>query len=84
MRKKFIGKFLESKTKSQLIVTTHQDDLLDQNLIRRDEVWFADRRDDKGTKLYPLCSYGDRFDKALQKAYLGGEYGGIPEEVAMK
>lgn len=81
--KKFISKFLESKTKSQLIVTTHQDDLLDQNLIRRDEVWFADRQDDMGTRLYPLCIFGDRFDKALQKAYLGGEYRGIPEEVTM-
>ena len=83
LAKKFVKNFLLNETKSQLIVTTHQDNLLDQELVRRDEVWFAGRKNDESTELYSLGKYEGRFDKALRKAYLDGEYGGIPEGIKM-
>lgn len=66
------------KTKSQLIITTHESRLLDLTKIRRDEVWFAERNEETGTNLYSLEEYQTRFDKKIDKAYLLGRYGGIP------
>ena len=62
----------------QLIFTTHQTCLLDQNLLRRDEIWFV-QKDRSGTSdLYSLDDFGERFDKNIEKFYLGGRYEGIP------
>ena len=76
---KFISLFLEmAKTKNiQLIVTTHESRLLDFDILRRDEVWFVDKK--KGiSSIYSLEEYNDRFDKKIDKAYLEGRYGGVP------
>ncbi|MGM9533428.1 AAA family ATPase [Intestinibacter sp.] len=77
---KFIELFLEiaEQKNVQLIVTTHEDAILDLELLRRDEVWFAEK-DNKGkTELYSLEDFGPRFDKKILKAYLEGRYGAIP------
>lgn len=64
--------------KSQLVVATHESRLLDLDKIRRDEIWFVDRDLDEGTKLFSLEKFQTRFDTKLDKAYLLGRYGGIP------
>lgn len=74
----FIKQFLNSNTKSQLIVTTHESRLLDFNIVRRDEVWFTSREKNGSTKLYSLEDFNERFDKKIDKAYLDGRYGGVP------
>lgn len=77
---KFIELFLEiaEQKNVQLIVTTHEDAILDLELLRRDEVWFVEK-DNKGkTELYSLEDFGPRFDKKILKAYLEGRYGAIP------
>lgn len=66
------------ETKSQLIITTHESRLLNLKYIRRDEVWFAENSLKEGTKLYSLEEFKTRFDQKLDKAYLIGRYGGIP------
>ena len=78
---KFIELFLNFSVNvnSQLIITTHEDRVLDLNLLRRDEVWFAEKNDDGATNLYSLENYQPRFDKKTCKAYLEGRYGGIPK-----
>lgn len=77
---KFIEEFLkkQDKTNIQLIVTTHESRLLNFNLLRRDEIWFANREKNGPTKLYSLEDYNERFDKKIDKAYLEGRYGGVP------
>lgn len=62
----------------QLIFTTHESTILDQDLIRRDEVWFVERDKDNVSKLYSLDRFKERYDKKLSKAYLEGRYGAIP------
>lgn len=77
---KFIEAFLQLAIKrdTQLIVTTHESRLLDFNLLRRDEVWFANKNSEGESKLYSLEEYNSRFDHKIDKAYLDGRYGGIP------
>lgn len=78
--KEFLRRFYKNmeKTNSQLIITTHESRLLDLDTIRRDEVWFAENSIERGTNLYSLEEFKTRFDLKLDKAYLLGRYGGIP------
>lgn len=79
--KDFLRRFYKNmeKTNSQLIITTHESRLLDLDTIRRDEVWFAENTTKEGTNLYSLEEFKTRFDLRLDKAYLLGRYGGIPQ-----
>lgn len=77
----FVENFMKSnepKKERQLIVTTHEDHLLDLDLIRQDEIWFVDKDKQGNSSLYPLTDYKERFDKRIQKSYLEGRYGAIP------
>lgn len=77
---KFIETFLQKAKKSniQLIVTTHESRLMDFDLLRRDEIWFVNKKRSGKTELYSLEEYNERFDKKIDKAYLEGRYGGVP------
>jgi len=76
----FVRRFLSNPNNinTQLIVTTHESRLLNFDLLRRDEIWFANREKNGPTNLYSLEDYNERFDKRIDKAYLEGRYGGIP------
>lgn len=77
---KFVKEFFRtSENKNvQLIVTTHESRLLDFDLLRRDEIWFVDKRSTGESDIYSLEEYNERFDKKIDKAYLEGRYGGVP------
>jgi len=75
--------FLESFLKSgggqgQIIVTTHESSLLDQDLLRRDEIWFAEKDYSGATKLYSLIDFKVRNDLEIRKHYLQGRFGAVP------
>ena len=64
---------------AQLIFTTHNTNLLDQDLFRRDQIWFTEMDPKEGsTDLYSLAEYSPRKDKDIEKGYLVGRYGAIP------
>lgn len=63
---------------SQLIITTHETNLLDLEILRRDEIWFAEKRENGSTDLYSLSDFQPRYDKDIRRDYLVGRYGGIP------
>ncbi len=77
---KFVETFLEEAAKKniQLIVTTHESRLMDFDLLRRDEIWFVDKKRNGESDIYSLEEYNERFDKKIDKAYLEGRYGGVP------
>lgn len=77
---KFIETFLQlaEKKNIQLVVTTHESRLLDFDLLRRDEVWFVNKRKTGESDIYSLEEYNTRFDQKIDKAYLEGRYGGVP------
>lgn len=70
-------KFSQGKT-TQLIITTHESNLMDLNILRRDEIWFAEKEQDNSTNLYTLDQYKIRYDKVVAKDYLAGRYGAVP------
>lgn len=74
--------FLDScdeNTRKQLIFTTHDVQLIDQSLFRRDELWICQRNRDNSTTLYPINDFKElRADKDIRKSYLQGRVGGIP------
>ncbi|KMP24516.1 ATP-binding protein [Bacillus wiedmannii] len=78
---KFIELFLDmlADKRIQLIITTHEDRLLDLGLLRRDEVWFVEKQEDGSSKLYSLEKYKTRFDKRILNSYLEGRYGAVPK-----
>lgn len=64
---------------AQLIYTTHNTYLLDNNRMRKDQVYFTNKRADGSTDLYSLYDYKDFRDTMdLEKAYLQGRFDAIP------
>ena len=77
--KELIIKFSENKeTKGQLIFTTHESNLLDQEIFRQDEIWFAEKNDNGATELFPMSDFNIRYDLDIRKGYLNGRFGAIP------
>jgi uncharacterized protein len=65
---------------AQLIFTTHDTSLL--NYLNRDEVWLTEKGDDGATTLTALAEYGgDKVRRSLnlERAYLQGRFGAVPE-----
>ncbi|EGR6807522.1 ATP-binding protein [Campylobacter coli] len=67
-----------SKSNAQLIFTTHDTSILNQDVFRRDQIWFCEKQN-KATKLYPLSDFKVRKDKTnLENDYLLGRFGALP------
>lgn len=64
-----------NKKNGQLLFTTHDTTVLDQEFMRRDQIWFVEKNDENATHLYPLSDFKPRAGEALQKNYLHGRYG---------
>ncbi|WP_116135519.1 AAA family ATPase [Trinickia diaoshuihuensis] len=64
--------------RAQLIFSTHDTNLLSRDLLRRDEVWFAEKNDAGETSVYPLTDFSARAKENIEKGYLEGRYGAIP------
>lgn len=64
---------------AQLIFTTHDTGLLDLKLLRRDQIWFAEK-DEKTmqTDIYALTEFSPRKEENIARGYLQGRYGAIP------
>ena len=79
MIKDIVRKISESESAvGQLIFTTHESGLLDQDIFRPDEIWFAQKDSEQATKLYPLSDYNIHRTANIENGYLAGRYGGIP------
>lgn len=64
---------------AQLIFTTHDTGLLDTALLRRDQIWFAEKSEDTlQTEVYALTEFSPRKGENISKGYLQGRYGAIP------
>lgn len=66
-------------SKAQLIFSTHDTNLLDLNMFRRDQIWFTELNKNRGTDIYSLAELKNvRKDENISKGYLNGKYGAIP------
>lgn len=77
--KEIINKFSKEKgSLGQLIFTTHESNLLDQNMLRQDEIWFTEKDHFGCTDIYPLSDFKEHHTKDIKKGYFNGRYGAIP------
>ncbi len=63
---------------AQLIFNTHDTNLLGAGVLRRDEIWFTEKRQDGASQLYPLTDFKPRKQEDLANGYIQGRYGAIP------
>ncbi|NOX67378.1 MAG: ATP-binding protein [Chlorobi bacterium] len=64
---------------AQLIFTTHETSILNQEIFRRDQIWFCEKNEEQSTDLFPLTDFSPRKGRDnLELAYLAGRYGAIP------
>jgi AAA15 family ATPase/GTPase len=67
-----------NKNGAQLIFTTHETSLLDQNIFRRDQIWFCEK-ENNATEVFSLADFKVRKGvDDIEKAYLSGRYGAVP------
>ena len=67
-----------SAVDSQLIFTTHDTNLIDLDLLRADEIWFAEKNQNGATHLSSLSAFRLQPRWNLEKGYLNGRFGAIP------
>lgn len=64
---------------AQLVFTTHETSILNQDMFRRDQIWFCDKGRGQATTLYPLTDFHPRKEQEnLERSYLSGRYGALP------
>lgn len=63
---------------AQLIFTTHDTNLLTGALLRRDQIWFAEKDDEGATHTYSLSDIKIRAKDNIERGYLMGRFGAIP------
>lgn len=77
-----VRRFLEnvnSNTRKQLIFTSQDTNLLRRAGLRRDEIWFVERRRNSPSQLVHAVEFkGLRIDSSLQKLYEEGRLGALP------
>ena len=70
---------IKLEKRAQLVFTTHDSSLLDQDLFRRDQIWFTEKNEEGATELYSLWDIKSlRTKENIRKGYLSGRYGAIP------
>ena len=75
---KILFEYLKTHSRSQLIVTTHNDGLLDllDDLIRKDSVWFTEKKKSGVTDLYKLTDFrGINRLSSIREAYRNKRFG---------
>jgi uncharacterized protein len=82
LTRQLLASFLQQASpefRNQLIFTTHDVLLMDQDLFRRDEMWVSERNSQGISDLYSFSEFKEiRYDKDIRKSYLQGRLGGVP------
>ncbi len=69
--------FTNNNAAGQLIFTTHQTCLMNQDLMRADEMWLAEKKDG-ATHIYSINDFKIHHSIKIENGYLEGRYGAIP------
>ena len=73
-----------NRHKAQLIFTSHDLSTMNNEVFRRDEIWFVAKGNEQNSQLYSLIEFKDndgktiRKDAKYDKQYLEGKYGADP------
>ncbi len=69
--------FMKSSNNSQIFIVSHSTNLLSQNLLRPDQIVSIDS-EKGGSIVYKFSTERPRSSQNLEKMYLGGVFGGLP------
>lgn len=68
-----------NRSKSQLLFTSHDTNLMKPSIMRRDQFYFTEKNQEEETRLYSLSDLdGILNDVDFSRQYLAGFYGGVP------
>ncbi len=75
----YIISLFNKSESAQLIYTTHNTHLLKNKTLRKDQIYFVNKRENGSSDLYSLFDYKDfRDGMDIEKAYLQGRFDAIP------
>ncbi len=65
---------------AQLLATTHDTNLMRSDILRRDQLWFAEKSKEGSTEIYPLTDFRTRKEDNIELGYRQGRYGAVPSD----
>ena len=77
----FILIFLSNSKNSQIILTTHiRELLLEKDILRKDAIWFCEKKENSSTDLFSLSDFGSeiRDNSSIYNYYKCGKIGAVP------
>ena len=78
-----VAKFQSKKSNpngAQIIFTTHNTELMNLEIMRKDQIYFADKsRTDGSSELYSVTDFSTKTADNIRKGYLVGKYGATPD-----
>lgn len=75
----YIFNVFRAGERAQLLCTTHNTRFLDLKKMRKDQIYFVNKKEDSSTDVYSLYDYSDFRDTMdLEKAYLQGRFDAVP------
>jgi AAA15 family ATPase/GTPase len=75
----YILNLFHKSESAQLIFSTHNTNLLNMRKLRKDQVYFVNKRDDGSSEMYSLFDFKDfRENMDAEKSYLQGRFDAIP------
>ncbi len=70
-----------NKNGAQLVFTTHLSQLMSPSLLRKDQLWIAEKTPEGSTEIFSLADFrGEKYTRsseAFEKNYLAGRYRGV-------
>lgn len=89
LTQKIVELFFDKETNpngAQLIFTTHETDFLTVKKLPIESIWIAEKNSDNSSTIYALSDYKIQKNSNIQKGYLDGRFGGIPnlDEIIVK
>lgn len=83
MTRSLVSLFCSKETNSkgaQLVFTTQDTNMLDNTLLRRDQIWFTEKDRQGVSHLYSLAEFKEpvRNDANYERNYIRGRYGAVP------
>lgn len=67
-----------NRRNAQLVFSTHDTSVLNNELLRRDQIWFVEKAKLQSSQLYSMADFSRRKDEPFEKNYLKGRYGALP------
>lgn len=74
----FFNSVKDNPLNAQLIFTTHNTNLLSENILRRDQMYLVEKDQFGASKLETILDKGKRNDASYEKDYLAGKLGAVP------